>query len=65
VEASDLSFKKYSHVKRLLSSTTVKKYLKPSIEGVDKGPHISIWTISKVFAEIVELLGKGKRFCLA
>jgi len=45
---SDLSFIKKTQVHLLQSSTMVRKYLKPSIVGIEKGPLISQWIISKM-----------------
>ena len=53
-----MDFIKNSHVALVASSTTVKKYLKPSKVGVEYGPHTSIWIKSK--AQELILLWKEK-----
>ena len=43
----------------------VRKYLQPSIVGVEKGPHKSQWIKLKHSSETWVLDGKGSLFCLA
>lgn len=47
------------------SSTIFKKYLNPSKEETDIGPHISICTKSKHLEETKLLIEKGSLHCLA
>jgi hypothetical protein len=43
----------------------VKKYLKPEMEGMDKGPQMSICIKSKLLRETLVLKGKDNLFCFA
>ena len=59
------SSSKYTQVHLLQSSTMVRKYSKPLIEGIENGPQISQWTRSKVEEQMLFSLGKGSLFCLS
>jgi len=65
VLTSDLCFKRCIHVKRDKSSTTVKRYLKPSREEIARGSHTSTWINSKKDELLLLLWGKDNFFCLA
>lgn len=52
-------------VNLLLSSKTVKKYLKPIMDGVDRELQMSMWIKSKLWRETWLLLWKGNLFFLA
>lgn len=62
---SDLDFIRKIQVALVASSTTMRKYLKPSIVEVEKGPHTSMCTKSKEQWDMLLLEGKGNLFCLA
>lgn len=62
---SNLDLRRYTHVARVQSSTTVKKYLCPSIVNTENGPQISQYIKSKANFDKWELLRKCNFFCLA
>ena len=47
------------------SSTTVRKYRCPWIEGVEIGPQTSMCIRSKAQTDLELLVEKGNRFCFA
>lgn len=64
IKASDLNFLRYIHKNIAWLSNTVRKYLCPKIDGIEKGSKMSIWVVSKQFLDAVMLLEKGKRLSL-
>jgi len=62
---SDFCFKRKIYVYIEQSSTMVKKYLLPWIDGIEYGPHRSTWIKSKHFLDLDVLRGKGSLFCFA
>lgn len=50
-DASDFNFMRNNQANLVLWSTIVKKYLYPIIDGVDRGPQISICTKSNAKLE--------------
>lgn len=62
MEVSYFNFIKYIQVNRLLSSTTIKKYLNLDKEVVDNGPQMFIWTKSKLLIDTLKLRRKSNLF---
>lgn len=61
----DLWFIRWTQVYLLKSSIMVRKNCEPLVYFVEKGPHISTWTISKGNFEVLLLIGNDKHFCFA
>ena len=62
---SDFCFKRKIHVYLEWSSTIVKKYLWPWIDGIEYSPHISTRIKSKHFLDLDVLRRKGSLFYFA